>query len=520
MQKKVISLSPTDPATTIIKPDLSNLAEIFKHLPPEQRGPAQTKFLQKLALALHKHYAGKTTTLPKVPISLGLLSVWYTPGVASVSRTIKANQTASLDLTARGNTVAVISDSTRVLGDGDCGPAGGIAVMEGKALLMQYLAGLNATALCMDSKTDGHADPKNIIDYVRRSAPSFGAVNLEDISSPNCYRVLDALRKDCTIPVWHDDAQGTASVTLAALFNALELADKKIEDAKIVFLGAGAANTSAVSLIQQAGGDFHKMIVFDSKGGLHSGRLEEGSEHKILTDDTRPDYDPRKHKICQQTNPSKIDTMEEAIKGAAVLIALSTPGPTTIKPEWIGKMADKRIVFACANPVPEIYPEAAKKAGAFIVATGRGDFANQVNNSLCFPGLLKGTLLIRANKITDNMAIAAARTIADFAKKQRISSERIVPTMDQWELYPEIAAAVAAQAIEDGVVTLVPGDEGTPQPIRTPDQVRVKARADIEQVRDWHQALAIPDPPQDLIDQALATTLPSSKHRDKKRRTE
>ena len=360
-----------------------------------------------------------------------------------ISTTIRDNNDASFDLTNRGNLVAIVSDSTRVLGDGDVTPPGGLGVMEGKAFLMKYLGGVDGVALCIDSyNKEGKHDADKIIDFVKMVQPSFGAVNLEDISQPNCFKVLDTLREECDIPVWHDDAQGTASVTLAGLTNALRVAGKELKDVRIVLLGAGAANSTAARLILKDGADPDKMIVFDSRGGLHKGR-----------DDVKADkafY--RKWEIAEATNPKRINTIEEAFKGADVIIAASTPGPDTIKQEWIHSMNTKSVVFACANPVPEIYPYAAKEAGAYVVATGRGDFPNQVNNSIGFPGILKGALMVRARKVTDEMAIAAAHSVADFAaKKKGINPDYIMPTMDETEVFAQEAADVAMQAIKDGV---------------------------------------------------------------------
>jgi malate dehydrogenase (oxaloacetate-decarboxylating) len=314
--------------------------------------------------------------------------------------------------------------------------------MEGKAFLMKYLGGVDGVALCLNSyNKQGKHDPDKIIDFVKMLEPSFGAVNLEDISQPNCFKVLDTLREECDIPVWHDDAQGTASVTLAGLINAMRVVGKELKNARIVLLGSGAANSTAARLLLADGVDPDKMIVFDSKGGLHKGR-----------DDVKADtayY--RKWEICEATNPKRIATEEEALKGADVIIAASKPGPGTIKPEWISSMGPKSVVFACANPVPEIYPYAAKEAGAYVVATGRGDFPNQVNNSIGFPGILKGALMVRARKITDEMAIAAAHSVADFAEKKGINPDYIMPTMQETEVFAREAADVAMQAIKDGV---------------------------------------------------------------------
>jgi malate dehydrogenase (oxaloacetate-decarboxylating) len=423
---------------------LSNLDELFPaDFTQEQLAKAKTLFLKELALVAHKFYGGKIVTMPKAGIyGFNWFNVWYTPGVSAVSTAIRDNHDTSFDLSNRGNLVAVVSDSTRVLGDGDCSPSGGLGVMEGKAFLMKYLGGVDGVALCVDSYNKaGKHDPDKIIDFVKMLQPSFGAVNLEDISQPNCYKVLDTLREECEIPVWHDDAQGTGSVTLAGLINALRIVDKPIDQVRIVFQGAGASNTTIARLIIMAGADPEKLIMFDTKGGLHKGR-----------DDVKADaafY--RKWELCEKTNPGRVNVMEQAVKGADVLIALSKPGPGSVKPEWISSMAKKAIVFACANPVPEIYPYAAKEAGAYIVATGRGDFPNQVNNSMGFPGILKGALLVRARKITDEMAIAAATSVANFAQKKGIHPDYIMPTMDETEMFAEEAADVAMTAIENGV---------------------------------------------------------------------
>jgi len=317
--------------------------------------------------------------------------------------------------------------------------------MEGKAFLMKYLGGIDAVPLCVDSRNaKGENDPEKIIDFVKMCQHSFGAVNLEDISQPNCYRVLDVLREECIIPVWHDDAQGTACVTLAGVLNAVKLAGKELSKVRIVMLGAGASNTSIARLLIADGADPEKLVMFDTKGSLHKGRDD-------IKRDTRF-Y--RKWELCERTNPERFGSIEEAAKGADIMIALSQPGPDTVKRAWISSMAKKAIVFACANPVPEIYPYAAKEAGAFIVATGRGDFPNQVNNSTGFPGILKGALLVRSKKITDGMAIRAAHSLADYAVKRGISPENMVPTMDEADIFPVESADVAVQAVEEGVARI------------------------------------------------------------------
>jgi malate dehydrogenase (oxaloacetate-decarboxylating) len=474
----------------MIDVSLKNLKSLFPaDFTEEEKAQAQTQFLKILSLEAHQFYGGKMQTVPKAGIfGFNWFNVWYTPGVSKISTTIRENRDASFALSNRGNLVAVVSDSTRVLGDGDCTPPGGLGVMEGKAMLMKYLGGVDAVALCVDSKgPDGKNDPGKIIEFVKMAQHSFGAVNLEDISQPNCFKVLDDLREACEIPVWHDDAQGTACITLAGLLNALKLAGKKLKDVKIVLLGAGASNTTIARLILSDGGDPARMIVFDSKGSLHLGRED-------IKNDKR-NY--RKWEICEKTNPGRSPSMDEAMKGADVLIALSTPGPNTVKREWVRSMADKAIVFCCANPVPEIWPYAAKEEGAFIVATGRGDFPNQVNNSVCFPGILKGALLVRAKKITDGMAIRCAHSIADFSEKRGINPDNIVATMEETEVFAVEAADTARQAINEGVARIK----------LSWDEVYNKAKADIEAARrltdDLKKLGHIKEPPAELLESAL-----------------
>ena len=474
---------------------LENLGSIFpENWTEEQKAKGKTIFLKRLSEKAHKHYGGKTQVAPKVPVpGFNWFNVWYTPGVSKVSTNIRDNYDASFELSNRGNLVAVVSDSTRVLGDGDCTPPGGLGVMEGKAFLMKYLGGVDAVALCIDSRVKGgcHNDPDKIIEFVKMCQFSFGAINLEDISQPNCFKVLDVLREECNIPVWHDDAQGTACVTLAGLLNALKLVNKKISDIKIILFGAGASNTTIARLIIADGGDPKKMILFDTKGSLNKNRKDIQEDKRFY----------RKWELCETTNPDCVLTIEDAIKGADVLISLSTPGPDTIKKDWVKLMGDKAIVFACANPVPEIYPYAAKEAGAYIVATGRGDFPNQVNNSIGFPGILKGALIVRASKITDNMAIAAAHSLANYAEKRGITPEDIVPTMDEPDVFPIEAADVAMQAIKDGVA----------RKNVTWDEAYQIAKHDIEYSRAMTKSLCdngfVSNPPQEMLEEALTYTI-------------
>jgi malate dehydrogenase (oxaloacetate-decarboxylating) len=473
---------------------LDNLEEMLPEtFTPEQKAKAKTLFYKELARKAHHFYNGKMQTLPKAPVlGFNWFNAWYTPGVSKISTSIREDNDTSYDLSNRGNLVAVISDSTRVLGDGDCTPPGGLGVMEGKAFLMKYLGGVDAVALCVDSKgPDGKNDPEKIIEFTKMVQHSFGAVNLEDISQPNCYRVLDVLREECNIPVWHDDAQGTACVTLAGLINALKLVDKKMEDVKIVYYGAGASNATIARIVNAAGADPAKSIMFDSTGALHKNRKDIEEDKRFY----------RKWELCQVSNPDCVETMEEAMQGADVLISLSRPGPDVIKPEWIRVMGEKPIVFACANPVPEIYPYAAKEAGAYIVATGRGDFPNQVNNSLGFPGILKGALIVRAKKITDNMAIAAAESIARFSENRGIDIENITAKMDESDVFPYEAADVAMQAIKDGVA----------RKEMSWQEAYDQAKADIEHARKTTHFLVesglIKAPPQEMLDEALQVAI-------------
>ncbi len=473
---------------------LDNLEQMLPDdFTPEQKAKAKTLFYKELASTAHKFYNGKMQTLPKAPVlGFNWFNAWYTPGVSKVSTTIRDNNDTSYELSNRGNLVAVLSDSTRVLGDGNCTPPGGLGVMEGKAFLMKYLGGVDAMALCVDSRNkEGKNDPEKLIEFAKMAQHSFGAINLEDISQPNCYRVLDVLRQECDIPVWHDDAQGTACVTLAGLINALKLVNKKIGEVKIVYFGAGASNATIARIVNNAGADPAKAVMFDSKGSLSTDRKDIEEDQRFY----------RKWELCQITNPHKIQTMEEAIKGADVLISLSQPGPDVVKPEWIRSMGEKPIVFVCANPVPEIYPYAAKEAGAYIVATGRGDFPNQVNNSLGFPGILKGALMVRARKITDNMAIAAAESIARYSEKRGIDPENITAKMDEPDVFPFEAADVAVQAVKDGVAR---------RPLEW-QQAFDLAKADIEHARKTTHFMVdhdlIQKPPREILDAALQAAI-------------
>ena len=391
------------------------------------------------ALRLHPFYRGKIETVPKACIrSLDDFAIWYTPGVAASCRAIEADPDQVYEHTNKWNTVAVVSDGTRVLGLGDIGPKAGLPVMEGKALLFKYLGGVDAVPIMLDTK-----DPDEIIRTVLLLQPGFGGVNLEDISQPKCFRILDTLRAQAEIPIWHDDQQGTACVTLAGLLNALKIVGKRMDDVHAVFIGSGAANIAITRLCFKAGLDPAKSLVVDSHGILHCKRQDIFRRRAEFVD---------KWRLCETTNPACISGgIAEALAGADVCIAVSQPGPGTILPEWVSAMAEDAIVFACANPVPEIWPWEAIAAGARIVATGRSDFPNQVNNSLGFPGIFRGALDVRARTITDEMCIAAAEALAAAAPDGGMNAECILPTMEDREVFAREAVAVGMKAQEQGI---------------------------------------------------------------------
>jgi malate dehydrogenase (oxaloacetate-decarboxylating) len=393
----------------------------------------------KDAMRLHEFYRGKVGVMLKCRVrDFNDFAIWYTPGVAAVCKEIAKDKEKAYDYTNKWNNVAVISDGTRVLGLGDIGPEAGLPVMEGKGLLYKYLGGVDAFPICLNEK-----DPDKIIDICKALQPSFGGFNMEDISQPKCFKILDTLRAECDIPVWHDDQQGTACVTVAGLINALKIVKKNIGEVRVTVVGSGASGIAIARLMMAAGVNPANMLSVDSKGILSKDR----ADRDVLQVKYKEKWD-----ICQRTNPKNIQgDIPAAVKGADVLICVSTPGPGTIKPEWIKTMAKNSIVFAEANPVPEIWPWEAKEAGARIVATGRSDFPNQVNNSLGFPGIFRGALDVRAKFITDEMCIAAAMELAKVAEDKGIHEDYIVPNMDEWEVFPREAVAVGSKAIEQGV---------------------------------------------------------------------
>jgi malate dehydrogenase (oxaloacetate-decarboxylating) len=403
---------------------------------------AQARKPQQDAMRLHPFYQGKIQVIAKCAIrSLDDFAIYYTPGVAEPCKAIEADKGMVYELTNKWNSVAVVSDGSRVLGLGDIGPEAGLPVMEGKALLFKYLGGVDAFPICLDTK-----NPDEIIQAVKWLQPSFGGINLEDIASPKCFYILDRLRAEMEIPVWHDDQQGTATVTLAGLINALKLVGKKLGDVIVSMIGAGAANIAISRVLFAAGARPENYIIVDSKGILHPGRKDLEQEQGQYID---------KWKLCQITNAERrTGGIAEALRGVDVCIALSKPGPGVIQPDWIKGMAQDAIVFACANPIPEIWPWEAKEAGARIVATGRSDFPNQVNNSLGFPAIFRGALDVRARTITDEMCIAAAHALAQSAEMRGLSEDSIAPTMWEREAYMNEAVATGMKAQEQGVARI------------------------------------------------------------------
>ncbi len=393
----------------------------------------------KLAMKYHPLYQGKIEIAPKVPVdSYDDFAVWYTPGVADPCRDIQKNPEKVFDYTNKWNNVAIVTDGTRVLGLGDIGPEAGLPVMEGKSLLFKYLGGVDAFPICL-----GTTVPEDIKNAVRWIQPSFGGINLEDIAQPKCFEILDVLRNELQIPVWHDDQQGTGTVVCAGLINALKIVGKKMTQAQICMLGAGAANIAIARIIIEAGVTPGNIVMVDRNGIL-------GRERTELREKFRAKWN-----MCEKTNQEgRVGGFEQAIKGADVLIAMSSSGPGIIPKELIKLMNVDSIVFACANPVPEIWPWEAKAAGAKIIATGRSDFPNQVNNSIGFPAIFRGTLDVRARGITDEMCIAAAKEIAKVAEEKGLSEERIIPSMSDEEVFPREAAAVGLEAIKQGVARL------------------------------------------------------------------
>jgi malate dehydrogenase (oxaloacetate-decarboxylating) len=397
-----------------------------------------SKKLGELSLKYASSFKGKIHTLPKVPITkLSDFAIWYTPGIARVSKEIEKDKDTVFTLTGRWNTIAILTDGSRVLGLGNIGPLASTPVMEGKALIFKYLGGVDAIPLPVVAHTKD-----DLVNIGKAIEPAFGGINLEDIESPKCFEVLKDLSNNLNIPVWHDDQLGTASASLAAFINATRLTGRKINETKVVLFGAGAANLATAKMFIKAGVNAKYMIIIDSKGILNAER--EDMDHIMLTN-------PEKYKLALETNKEHCTgDINNCIDGADVLISASKPVPGLIKKKDIQKMNKEAIVFALANPLPEIWPKDAKEAGAKIVGTGRSDFPNQINNSLIFPAVFRGALDARSRKINMEMAIEAAFALADSIK-DKINVDYIIPNMTDHEVFPMIAARVAMKSVEMGM---------------------------------------------------------------------
>ena len=388
--------------------------------------------VKEKALLAHEQWKGKLDIRTKCPITNAEeLSIAYTPGVAEPCLKIRDDVNLSYKYNGRGNLVAVVTDGTAVLGLGDIGPEAGMPVMEGKCALFKAFGGVDAVPLCVRSK-----DVDEIVNTVALLAGSFGGINLEDISAPRCFEIERKLKQRCDIPIFHDDQHGTAVITLAGLLNALKVVGKKIEDIRVVTSGAGAAGTAIIRLLISMG--LKNVIMCDRKGAIYEGR--EG-----LTDE--------KADIARLTNrEKKAGPLKDVIVGADVFIGVSAPGALT--KEMVQTMAKDAIIFACANPTPEIFPDEAKAGGAKVVATGRSDFPNQVNNVLAFPGIFRGALDVLASDINDQMKIAAAYALAGLVSEEELCPDYVLPAAFDPRVGPAVAKAVAKAAKDSGVARI------------------------------------------------------------------
>ena len=383
----------------------------------------------KESLEMHYDLRGKIEMTCRAAVdSKEALSLAYTPGVAEPCLEIQKDVKKSYALTRRWNTVAVVTDGTAVLGLGDIGPEAGMPVMEGKCVLFKAFGDVDAIPLCVRSKNVDES-----VNTVRLLAGSFGGINLEDISSPRCFEIEKKLKETCDIPIFHDDQHGTAVVTLAGIINALKVVGKELKDVKIVTSGAGAAGIAIIKLLMSMG--LKNVIMTDRKGAIYEGREE---------------LNPIKEEMAKITNFNhEKGSLEEVIKGADVFIGVSAPG--TLTADMVRSMADKPVIFACANPTPEILPEEAIAAGAAVVSTGRSDYPNQVNNVLCFPGIFRGALDVQASDINDEMKVAAAYAIAGLVSDEELNAEYILPAAFDPRVKDTVARAVKEAAIKSGV---------------------------------------------------------------------
>ena len=387
----------------------------------------------KESLKKHYEWRGKLEIVPRAPVDdRESLSLAYTPGVAQACLEIQKDENLSYDLTRRWNTVAVVTDGTAVLGLGDIGPVAGMPVMEGKCVLFKAFGGVDAIPLCVASK-----DVDEIVNTVALLEGSFGGVNLEDISAPRCFEIERKLKERCSIPIFHDDQHGTAVITLAGLTNALKLVKKSLPEVRIVINGAGAAATAITKLLISAGAV--DVTLCDRSGAIYNGRQNH--------------MNPAKQEIAELTNPQRRQgSLAEVLKGADVFIGVSAPGVVT--KDMVKTMNRDAIIFACANPTPEIFPEDAKAGGAAVISTGRSDYPNQINNVLAFPGIFRGALDVRASDINDEMKIAAANALAGLISDEELSADYIIPAAFDVRVKDAVAEAVKAAAYKTGVARI------------------------------------------------------------------
>lgn len=408
--------------------------------------------MREEALRLHAQNKGKLRTESKVPVRDARdLSLAYTPGVAEPCKEIYADPEKIYDYTSKGNLVAVVTNGTAVLGLGDIGPGAGMPVMEGKAVLFKAFAGVDAFPICLATK-----DVEKIVETVKLLEPTFGGINLEDISAPSCFEIESRLKKEVSIPVFHDDQHGTAIVTCAALINALKIVSKRIADVKVIVNGAGAAGIAITKLLLRLG--VADVILCDTKGAIYPGRMTGMNRYK--------------DEIARVTNKRCVmGGLKEALAGADIFVGVSKAG--LLSEEMVRSMAPDPVVFAMANPVPEIMPDEARKGGARVVATGRSDFPNQINNVLAFPGVFRGALDVRATDINEEMKLAAVYAISSLVSDGEVSPDYIVPRPFDSRVAPAVAAAVADAAIKSGVAQLK----------LDPDEIKRRTARLVEEVR-------------------------------------
>lgn len=407
--------------------------------------------LRDEALHMHRVNEGKIAIKPKVPLRNAKdLSLAYSPGVAEPCKEIHANPRRAYEYTMKGNMVAVVSDGSAVLGLGDIGPEAALPVMEGKAVLFKAFAGVDAFPICLRTN-----DIDEIVNTVKLLEPTFGGINLEDIAAPNCFIIEERLKRETRIPIFHDDQHGTAIVTVAGLMNALKLVGKSFKEIKVVANGAGAAGMAIIKLLENFG--VPEIIMCDSRGAIYEGRTYGMNSVKEV--------------VARKTNPKRLKgQLEDVIDGADVFIGVSVGGALTV--DMVNKMADDPIVFAMANPEPEIMPEDAKAAGVRVIGTGRSDYPNQVNNVLAFPGVFRGALDVRATRINEQMKMAAVEAIASLISEDELHEDYVIPALFDPRVAPEVAKRVAKAAIDTGVARIQVDPEEVAEKTRRLSQLK------------------------------------------------